>query len=265
MKATGRRPPRTKNLITPTPGPAAKPASAAVQDVYYLESLEQLEALADPLRYRAITLLTRPSTCAQLARQLGISRAKVHYHLKLLERVGLVRYHGEGMSHGIMEKYYIVIGRMLDFTRLMPKKDDLRPNDVTLATYRAIATFLATMLDVSRESILRSSDTMPSGLGLWFDFESALTPKQFGHVRERLRQLERDIISMSKEPGSTARNGELVRFHTTIYLSPLSAPPATAPRKIPAPAPGQGRRRHPPGRVKRPRISNRQSAKGTDR
>lgn len=189
-------------------------------DVYYLKSLKQLQMLGEPVRYRMITLLRRPMTSAGLARELGIARAKAHYHLKQLEAVGLVRFHGEGMSHGIIEKYYVVVGRMLDFTRLMPVKDGLIPSNVTLATYGAIAAFLAAMLDVSREQTLRSPDALSRGGGVYFDFESVLTAEQLDGVKDKLRRLRAEILEMSSDAEADGDREDLVPFHLTTYLSP---------------------------------------------
>lgn len=202
-------------------------ATGRIPDVYHLESLKQLKALAEPLRYRMIILLKKPLTCARLARELGISRAKAHYHLKQLESAGLVRFHSEGMSHGITEKFYVVVGRMFDFTRLMPTKDDLVPNNVTLASYGAIAAFLATMLEVSREHTLQSPNALRRGEGLYFDFESVLTVEQLDRVKERLQSLREEILEMSSEAEEAAANSAgLVPFHLTTSLSPR--PPLAA-------------------------------------
>lgn len=55
-----------------------------------------------------------------------------------------------------------------------------------------------------------------------------MTPKQFAYVRGKLQALEQEIMTMSTGPERMARDGNVVRFHTTIYLSPLSTPPAEA-------------------------------------
>lgn len=203
-----------------------KPDQVAVPipNVYHLESLGQLKALAEPIRYRMILSLKKPMTSARLARELGISRPKAHYHLRQLESAGLVRFHGEGMSHGITEKYFVVVGRMFDFTRLMPIKDELIPNDLTLATYGAIAAFLATMLEVSREHTLQTPDALHKGGGVYFDFESVLTVEQADRLKGKLRKLRREVLEMSREAEAmTEKRSDLVPFHLTTYLSPLAS------------------------------------------
>jgi DNA-binding transcriptional ArsR family regulator len=55
------------------------------------ERISELRAVAHPLRLRLLSLLTgAPMSSAEAARELGISQANASYHLRLLERAGLV-------------------------------------------------------------------------------------------------------------------------------------------------------------------------------
>lgn len=54
--------------------------------------IDELRATAHPLRLRLLSLLTGVSmSAAEAGRELGISQASASYHLRVLERVGLVR------------------------------------------------------------------------------------------------------------------------------------------------------------------------------
>ena len=76
-------------------------------EVYYLESVEQLRAIAGELRERILEPLTRNSmTVTQLGELLGEAPAKIHYHVRELERVGLVKLVETREKGGILEKYY---------------------------------------------------------------------------------------------------------------------------------------------------------------
>ncbi|MBS1164459.1 MAG: hypothetical protein H6R00_484 [Proteobacteria bacterium] len=200
---------------------ANKGEEAGIPDVYYLESLEQLRALAEPLRYRMSVLLDRPMTCAGLARELGIARPKAHYHLKLLEQVGLVRFHSEGMAHGIVEKFYVVVGRMLDFSRLLPTGNALLPDNVSPETVSAVSDFLAAMLDVSRLKTKQLAAEAQLGHSHYFDFESELTPEQYDAVKARLKALKDEILAMTRQNDGLGKfpHADLVPFHLTNYLT----------------------------------------------
>ena len=56
-----------------------------------LTTYSQLKALSDPLRAEMMMrLCERPYTGQLLSEKFGISRAKIHYHLKELEKNGLI-------------------------------------------------------------------------------------------------------------------------------------------------------------------------------
>ena len=83
-----------------------------MQEHYELETLEQLRAIADLLRLRIIDVLKeRPMTVTQLGDVLGEAPAKVHYHVRELEKVGLLRLVETREKGGILEKYYQPIAR----------------------------------------------------------------------------------------------------------------------------------------------------------
>src|SRR5579863_681313 len=83
-----------------------------IPEVYELASIEQLRAVSDRLRLRIADLLARRAmTVAQLSAELGLAHAKVHYHVRELEQVGLVRLVETREKSGILEKYYRAVAR----------------------------------------------------------------------------------------------------------------------------------------------------------
>src|SRR5918912_3243946 len=100
-------------------------------EVYLLESIEQLKAIADELRQRIIHALSRRQmTVAQLGDLLGQAPAKLHYHVRELERLGLVVLVETREKGGILEKYYRTRGRTLAVpSRLFQEQ----PPDETIA------------------------------------------------------------------------------------------------------------------------------------
>lgn len=79
---------------------------------YEIENIEQLRAIADLLRVRIIDLLrNQPMTVTQLGDALGIAPAKAYYHVRELEKVGLLRLVETREKGGILEKYYQPVAR----------------------------------------------------------------------------------------------------------------------------------------------------------
>ncbi len=86
-----------------------------MQERYELENLEQLRAISDILRVRIIDLLREQSmTVTQLGEALGVVPAKIHYHVRELERVGLLRLVETREKGGILEKYYLPIAHDIE-------------------------------------------------------------------------------------------------------------------------------------------------------
>lgn len=78
-----------------------------IPDNYDLESVEQLRAISDELRIRILdTLAHQRMTVTQLGERFGLAPARVHYHVRELERVGLVKLVETRENRGILEKYY---------------------------------------------------------------------------------------------------------------------------------------------------------------
>ncbi|HET8756763.1 MAG TPA: helix-turn-helix domain-containing protein [Solirubrobacteraceae bacterium] len=59
-------------------------------DVAVIDNAEAAEASLDPIRARLLAALARPASAAQLATHVGLSRQQANYHLRALERHGLV-------------------------------------------------------------------------------------------------------------------------------------------------------------------------------
>jgi DNA-binding transcriptional ArsR family regulator len=67
---------------------AATPATAEPLEV--IRSAEQARALLNPARRALLEALGEPASAASLGRRLGLGRQRVNYHLRELEKAGLV-------------------------------------------------------------------------------------------------------------------------------------------------------------------------------
>jgi DNA-binding transcriptional ArsR family regulator len=78
--------------------------------VHVVEDLETLAVLGHPMRVRILEALREPGSAASVARVLGESRQRVNYHLKELERVGLVEPAGSQRVGNFVETRYRAVG-----------------------------------------------------------------------------------------------------------------------------------------------------------
>ncbi len=84
-----------------------------MQAVRTIDDPDSLQALSHPLRVRILDALREPDSAAAVARRIGESRQKVNYHLKELDRAGLVRYVGERRNGSFIESLYQSSARTL--------------------------------------------------------------------------------------------------------------------------------------------------------
>lgn len=71
-----------------------------------IEEPAAAEASLDPIRSRILAALAEPGSAAMLAARLGLPRQKVNYHLKELERHGLVELVEERRKGNVTERVY---------------------------------------------------------------------------------------------------------------------------------------------------------------
>lgn len=106
-----------------------------MRERYEIETIEQLRAIADTLRIRIIDLLERqPMTVTQLGERLGLAPARVHYHVRELERVGLLELVETREKGGILEKYYQPIAHVISADKALLTA----PMDEAQATLRGL-------------------------------------------------------------------------------------------------------------------------------
>lgn len=83
------------------------------KDVYVIKTTEQAKVLANKLRMEILDLFNDwvPRTATQLAVELNLPTAKVHYHIREMMRVGLAEIVETREKGGVLEKYYLPIAK----------------------------------------------------------------------------------------------------------------------------------------------------------
>lgn len=81
-------------------------------DIFMLRELEQIRAIADPLRLRILHALSeQPMTTKQVAERLGENVNKLYHHVETLEAVGLIRLTHTKQNRGTLEKYHQAVAK----------------------------------------------------------------------------------------------------------------------------------------------------------
>jgi DNA-binding transcriptional ArsR family regulator len=75
-----------------------------MQDVAVIDDPAAAGVSLDPVRARLLAALAEPGSATTLATQIGLTRQKVNYHLRALERHGLVELVEERRKGNVMER-----------------------------------------------------------------------------------------------------------------------------------------------------------------
>lgn len=75
-----------------------------MQDIAVIEDPATAEVSLDPIRTRILRELVQPASATQLAVRVGLPRQKVNYHLKALERHGLLELVEERRKGNVTER-----------------------------------------------------------------------------------------------------------------------------------------------------------------
>ncbi|OYD08851.1 ArsR/SmtB family transcription factor [Paludifilum halophilum] len=86
-------------------------SNESIQETYRVESLDQAAALLNPLRGEILTRLQDPASAAEVARELGEAPQRINYHLKALEKVGLVQRVKNRRVKNLVEVLYRSVAR----------------------------------------------------------------------------------------------------------------------------------------------------------
>ena len=83
-----------------------------MKEVHILNSLEEINIVSDPIRLKIImTLGATPKTAQDLSDAIGVSRSKIHYHLRILEQNGIIEVADTELINGITQKYFLPVAK----------------------------------------------------------------------------------------------------------------------------------------------------------
>jgi DNA-binding transcriptional ArsR family regulator len=198
---------------------------------YYLESVEQLRAIADALRIRILEALQdQPRTVTQIADLLGLPANKVHYHVRELERVGLLILAETRERGGILEKYYRPVAESIQ----VPKELLARGSpDENIA---AFAEILQHISDGALQAIRRKLAADPGGeqrISLSLD-TPWLTNEELDRITGQLAALLKAYAQPRGLPGERQRTITLIAHDAA---GPRPADDSPIRQSIPRPEP----------------------------
>lgn len=195
-----------------------------MRDVYYYETIEQVQAISEPTRWRILDLLVRrPMTGAQLARAMGIPRTRAHYHLKVLERLGLVELDNEQINQGIVEKYYRAIAKEMRTDKLIDRNRFEHNQADTSQTSQTVAHLMMAIIDLARIDIVYSGGgSALARYGFQRQDDWFLTSEQADALRVDLRELAAKYAAYDQQNRPAMQDATFVHIRHTWLLTPVA-------------------------------------------
>ena len=96
-------------------------------DTFKILERQELGAMASPFRQQLLHTLTTPGSAIGLARRFEMSRQRIGYHMRELERAGCIEITGERQRRGLKEKLYRT--KPMAYVYSPPSNERLRRHD----------------------------------------------------------------------------------------------------------------------------------------
>ncbi|MCP1183701.1 transcriptional regulator [Paenibacillus sp. 1781tsa1] len=185
-----------------------------------LSTIEEIKIYSDPYRIQIMNMFNkqgRPSTVKEIADQMGEVPAKVHYHVKKLEKIGLLTIVSTREINGIIAKYYEPFTGEIHLRH----EDEDKENSPLKQVFRSeTLKLLNEMFEQSRQRFMHQAET---------ENRMFLSDITLYATRDEVEELYKNIIKLC-EPYTTKENhrGEDEVFQLFSALSkPIVKIPAS--------------------------------------
>lgn len=191
-----------------------------MQEVYSIREVEQLKVISDPLRIKILwEIMDEAKTGKILADILESPAPKIHYHLKELERVGLIKVERTEEKNGIIQKFYRPIAQSFSIEEILPDQRTAVKDELS----DALKENILVSLDKTK-SMIRKLDPeifMYSNSPLKFGYRHVkLLPDQVKLLQEKAKEVS-ELISEFKKTEN--EEGEI--YHYFMLSFPLKDTP----------------------------------------
>lgn len=112
----------------------------AIPDLGVIDEPVVAAAMLDPIRARVLSTLREPGSATTIAAALGETRQKVNYHVRELERLGLIRFVEDRQRRGLTERVMVASARayllspdVLGDSAVEPERTDRLSSNYVLA------------------------------------------------------------------------------------------------------------------------------------
>jgi predicted transcriptional regulator len=179
-----------------------------------LRTREQKKAVASPLRLELLGLFVdrKPLSVAEIAARMGRPATGIHYHVRVLEKAGILRRVGRQRSGPRPEALYEPVA---DLFKMEQKRGDA-PDDAVKTLSTAFRMAERDMRAAMRDPGAKSSGPYRNVFGA--RIHCRLSRKDLAELNRRLREIER-LLSTIHKKHEPSKDDSFVSL--TLALMPL--------------------------------------------
>ncbi|XOK63575.1 ArsR/SmtB family transcription factor [Paenibacillus elgii] len=182
-----------------------------------IESPEQAMALLNPLRADIAARLASPASAAEVARAIGEAPQRINYHLKALEKAGLVRRVGTRQVRNLVEVLYQAVAK----TFILSDQLGMKPETVRrLKDQGSLSHLVQTAERIKQDALLlmEHSDEGQDIPSASLQFQVSLRDAEERHAFvEEYAALVRQLTAKYRKPANEAEPADPYQVVLAVY------------------------------------------------
>ncbi|GAB6107941.1 ArsR/SmtB family transcription factor [Fusibacter bizertensis] len=183
-----------------------------MKEIIVLKDLEQIKAISQQYRLDIIEAFdSKPKTAKQIAEMLDEPHGRVNYHIKILEKVGIIELVQEVTKYGVVEKYYCPVAYKIIIDSSAVTLDDEMSHSISNV---AVAFFEGISRDFY-ESVQYYSGPISRKVAHFADY--FLTEFEAKELNEKISEVMDAYLSDKEDPREGAQRHSLA---TMVFAMP---------------------------------------------
>ncbi len=173
-----------------------------MNEVFTIDTLEQVKLLADPLRLRILELFKggESLTTKQVADVLEEKPTKLYHHVEQLEKAGLINLVETRPNRGIVEKYYLAAARTFVVDpKLFTGSESEEARGVLASVFSSVLEAARSQIQQSLASGLIAPDSERQPIIVHLPIRGG--DKEIGKINRALEACIKKIQNETKEKG----------------------------------------------------------------
>jgi len=186
-----------------------------MQDVFYVDHVDQAAAMLKPARLDVLRLMGEPTTCTELAKKLDQTPQRVYYHVKALEDAGLVERVEERRVRSMVEGVYRARGHAYWLSPRLVGRLGRRQASEELALGYLLNLAEEVQEDVAR--LARDPSEVPS---LALSAQVEMDDKRRAEFLEEVQRVLHDLAEKYGRRGPRKKGATTFRLALACYPTP---------------------------------------------